>query len=117
MPLLGWKRPYLDLSKTPIDVDALALVDEKRAREAPAGSFSGGGEKELGVVVADPLSPKTQAVIEDLKKRDFIPMVSVVSASGLEYALGFYRFVVKREEGITGRVDIAQNVLTSWRRR
>ena len=104
---LGWKRPYLDLSKTPIDVDALALVDEKRAREARLVPFQAAG-KELGVVVADPLSPKTQAVIEDLKKRDFIPMVSVVSASGLEYALGFYRFVVKREEGITGRVDIAQ---------
>ncbi len=103
----GWKLPYLDLSKTPIDVDALALVDEKRAREARLAVFQALG-KELGVAIVDYSLPQTQAVIEDLKKRDFIPTVSVVSASGLEYVFGFYRFVVKREEGITGRVDIAQ---------
>ena len=42
-------------------------------------------------------------------------MVSVVSASGLEYALGFYRFVVKREEGIPARWTSPRNALTSWR--
>ncbi|MBI5147982.1 MAG: type II/IV secretion system protein [Parcubacteria group bacterium] len=103
----GCKLPYLDLTKIPIDVDALALVDEKEAREARLVSFQAAG-KELGVAVIDPSLPKAQAIVENLKKRDFIPTVSVVSASGLEYAFGFYRFVVKREEGITGRVDIAQ---------
>src|SRR3989344_2901517 len=54
---------YVDLSRTPINTDALRLVPEELAREANAAGFSFSGEK-VNVVAVSPEHPKIKEVVD-----------------------------------------------------
>lgn len=92
--------PYLDLSARPIDQEALATVPEELARAAGLAVFQKENEKDLKVAVFDPLSPAVQKIIEDLKKKGFVPSLFIVSQKSLAKAFLSYRNIVS-----TGRKE------------
>jgi len=96
---------YVDLSKTPIVIEALALVDEKIAREAKLAVIEKKREK-LAIAVNDPEGQKTKAVLDGLRKKGFECAVFVASLSGLEHAFNFYKYAPTQTEQITGKVEV-----------
>ncbi|MDP3734870.1 MAG: GspE/PulE family protein [bacterium] len=94
--------PYLDLSRIPIDIDALHTLPEKDAREGKLAVFRTAGKK-LDVGVLTPKNEHTQMVVRALAERGFTPTLYMVSLVGLERAWSRYgetREVAKTEEGV-----------------
>ena len=96
---------YVDLSKTPVVVEALALVDEKISREARLAVIEKKRNK-LAVVCVDPASPAVKKVLDDFSKKGYEYSVFVVSLSGLEHAFNFYKYAPVETEKITGKVEV-----------
>ncbi len=98
---------YLDLTKSPIQLDALKYIDEKRARDIQALLIEHRGQ--LGALVArDPAAPKTQQLIKELQMKGITRLsVFEVSAESFEYGLTFYQFIPKEQAGINTRVDVS----------
>ncbi len=96
---------YVDLSKTPVVVEALALVDEKIAREARLAVIEKKRDK-LAVVAVDPASPAVKKILEDFSKKGYEYSMFAVSSSGLEHAFNFYKYAPVETEKITGKVEV-----------
>lgn len=111
-----YRLPYADLSVVPINVDALALVAEKEARDAELAVVQKTG-KRLEIGVRSPEGPKTKAALEDLKRRRFTANLFLVSRAGLEKAWAAYRQVARRSGAITGAVDVSPERLAEFRSR
>ncbi len=98
--------PYVDLSGTVIDTDALVLVPEAKARVAQLAPFKIRG-KELHVAVRSPNIPEAKKVIEELKK-EYDVIVYIVSTRSLEKAWARYADVDLTHGVHGGLLDIDQ---------
>lgn len=96
---------YLSLTTTPISVEALMLIPREVAQKAQIAVIEK-KVKKLAAVSTNPQSEETKKVIKDLESRGMEVSVFVVSPSGFEYVLSYYKFVGKKAEEITGRVKI-----------
>lgn len=96
---------YLDLSVFPIDLNAIALLDQNIAQDISAVIFyKDGSNLKLGTTKPD--SPALKAVIEDLKKKHRYEITKYfISQSSLEQVLKLYSKVAKvpdyKEEAVT----------------
>ena len=77
-----YKLPYIDLSRTLINTDALRLITETDAREAGIVAFHASG-KNISVAVDAPNQPKTQEVLTELQTKNFVVTVYITSRGGL----------------------------------
>jgi len=100
-------KKYLSISKTPISIEALALVPEETAIKSQTASIEKKQDK-IAVVSVNPATPDAEQAIKDLETRGFEVSVFVVSPSGFQYILSFYKFVEKKAEQITGKVEIRE---------
>ncbi len=105
--------PYIDLSITPINVDAIRLVSEIEAREGQLGVFNE-VDKKVSVGVLSPNNPKTQEVIEKLKKEGYTPELFMVSHIGLEKVWGRYKDLSYSFETKSGALDISNDQITEF---
>jgi len=96
---------YVDLSKTPVVVEALALVDEKTAREAKLAVIEKKKNK-LAVVSVDPTSPAVKKILSDFSKKGYEYSLFVVSLSGLAHVFNYYKYAPVQTEKITGKVEV-----------
>ena len=103
--------PYLDLSARPIDQEALALVPEERARAANLAVFQKEGEKNLKIAVFETQNPVVQEIIEDLKKKGFVPSLFIVSQKSLAKAFLSYQNLVSDEKEEAGETKIDKSSL------
>ena len=103
-------KKYITITKTAINVEALSVIPEETARAAGIAAIERKVEK-LAVVALNPENPKTKAVMKDLADHGFVITDYVVSPANLEYAFGFYKYVSKGEESITGKVQIEQRIM------
>ena len=103
---LAQKRglPYLDLTRTDIEIDALYLIAEKSAREAGIAVIERAGKK-LNVAVSNPDTKETEEALENLKQQKFSLEIFLVSPESLATAWERYR-----EGGIT--TPITQGIIT-----
>ena len=103
---LAQKRglPYLDLTRAAIEVDALYLVPQEKAREAGIAVIKQVG-KHLTVAALNPDIKETEEALEDLKKQKFSLEIFLVSPQSLAAAWERYK---------EGRVStpIEQGVIT-----
>ncbi len=90
--------------KTPTEIEALKLVDEKDAREALLSPIKI-VKNNLKLAVYDPENKKAQKIINELKK-NYDVSVAVASKSGLKHTWEYYEHVEKKASDITGSVDI-----------
>ena len=99
-------KEYIDLSKAPIDPDALRLVFEKDAREGNVVVFSM-QDKHIRVAHGMDITPKTQAVFDALIGRGYTLQPYLVSHSSLNRGFGHYKELSFAVEAKSGSLDIS----------
>lgn len=100
---------YLSLTTTPISVEALTLIPQEIAQKAQIAVIEK-KVKKLAAVSTNPQGEETKKVIKDLESQGMEMSVFVVSPSGFEYVLSYYKFIGKKAEEITGKVKIKKAV-------
>lgn len=99
---------YTNLLGTPINTDALRLIDEKAAREAKTAAFALLGKK-VKVAARNPADPKLAAIIDGLKAKSFEPELVIVSTQSLEKAWKSYKDLSYAYESKAGSLDISSD--------
>ena len=102
----GQKTQYIDLTKAPIQLDALKLLPEERARAMNAILFGHKGQF-TALAVLNPQDELVKAYLAELAAQGTKTNVFEVSKEGLEYAWTFYQFIPKAMASINSRVDVA----------
>lgn len=91
---------YIDLRKVNIEVPAIALIDEKTARDHQIVPFQIKG-KELAVAMVDDEKENVKKILEDLKEKGYTLKIFMCSSTSLEHAFQRYGLVSKPREIIT----------------
>ncbi len=88
--------PYIDLTGFPISQEALALIDEKEARELGAVCFFFNGSK-LRLAAADPMATNVREKFRQLQQKLFIEdgEIYLVSSRSLAHGLKLYASLPK----------------------
>ncbi|MFA5001296.1 MAG: type II/IV secretion system protein [Candidatus Paceibacterota bacterium] len=105
--------PYLDLSKTLINTDALRLIPELEARHAGIAAFHLNG-KNLNLAIVSPEKNETQTLIDELKSKNFNVSVYLASEPGLESAWEKYAEVSKSDRSRAGLIEISSEIITEY---
>lgn len=98
---------YLDLTKLPIETDALKLVPEAEARAAQLAPFQL-KIRQLAIGLFDPELPAAKQIVEELKKKEFQIKIFLISRQSLNHAWEFYKFVPKDVGDISSRVNVSK---------
>ncbi|MBL4695091.1 type II/IV secretion system protein [Candidatus Gracilibacteria bacterium] len=80
---------YVNLEKTPLNPDFLKLIPLETSKQARLVSFYLKGKK-LKVAVEDHERAETLAVLEELRKQGYEPVISLASIAGMSYAIKHY---------------------------
>ncbi len=107
--------PYTNLTTTPINTEALALIPQEIAQKAEIAAIEI-KEKNVAVAALDPKSSSAQEVIQKLKADGYQPSIFVVSLSGLHHIWSFYKFVAGKTAKITGRITIEEEKLATLKK-
>ena len=102
--------PYIDLTTTSIEMDALRNITEERARTVHAAAFKAAGHK-LYVAVLSGEATGLAELVEDLKRKNFDVTLFMVSKASLERAWAFYRDMSLASETKAGVLDIRSAAL------
>lgn len=100
--------PYVDLTKVPINTDALLLVSEAESREAGLACFKASG-KNIDVAILTPNNPKVQEVKNELAGKNFLPDLYMVSQNSLESAWERYSEVSSSKHSDAGIISISDD--------
>lgn len=103
---------YIDLSVTPVNTDALRLIDEKTSRENKIAAFSI-VDKKVKVAARNPEDEKTKEILEDIKKKGFIPTLYICSMMSLEKAWNAYKDLSFAYESKAGSLQIASDEINA----
>ncbi len=107
---------YADLSKMPVSLDAVRVIPEEKARAAKAAGVELQGKK-IAVIAENPDFGATKELVKELAAEGYDPKLFVASASGLEAAWKYYKFVKRAAEDITGKVKVSEARMTELRGR
>src|SRR3989344_2410781 len=105
--------PYVDLSKLPINTDALRLVPETEARTANLAAFKVTG-KNLFVIILSPNNPAAQKIISELRDKNFKVAVYIGSETSLARALERYQEISESSQTEAGGLDIANEAINTF---
>lgn len=103
--------PYLDLSKTSINTDALRLIPEMEARAANVALFRVKG-KELYMAVLSPTSDLVRGLISDLENKNFKVNLYISSVTSLKHAWERYAEIINSTPTDIGVIDISSDTIT-----
>jgi len=109
-----FKLPYLNLFRTPIDMEALKMIDEETSRESRLVIFLKEGQR-AAVAIRDPKNEKAQSVIKTLEEKDFKVKCFFVSESSFKKFFDLYKKIPKKLKGITGEVEISKEKLEEFK--
>ncbi|HEY4515980.1 MAG TPA: GspE/PulE family protein [Candidatus Paceibacterota bacterium] len=107
-----YSLPYIDLSVSPINIDALRVVREDVARKAEVAPFNI-VDKRVALAIFSPNNPMTIEVIEDMKRRGFIPNLFMSSKDSLEKVWLRYKDLSYSFETKSGAIDISNEEILS----
>ena len=96
---------YFNLTTNPVQVEALKLISEEKARRFRIAPFQLKG-KNLAIAVADPTNAQVKKVFKDFENEGYLIKIFVSSPSSLEQVWVNYKFIPKKTESITGKVAI-----------
>lgn len=103
-----YSLPYIDLSVTPINIEALRMVKEIDARECELVPFNI-IDKKISIGIYSPNNPKTLELVEDLKRKGYFPFLYMVSKESLEKVWGRYKDLSFSFETKSGAIDISND--------
>ena len=110
-----YKIPYQNLSTVAIEIDAIKILSEDRARRGEMVVFQTSG-KRLKIGVRSPDKEETSAVLKGLERDRYTYELFLVSRHSLEHAWGFYKKVPTMEETETGTVQVSHERLEALRK-
>src|SRR3989344_8679988 len=96
---------YLDVSTTPVKLEAFSLVPEEKARQLMVAPFQLKG-KELGLAAFNVENSDLKKMIEGLSHNGYKIDLFIASKTSVEKLLENYKFVPKATEEITGKIQI-----------
>ncbi len=102
--------PYVDLSTTAVQNEALRLIDEAEARKIMVAPFKIFG-KEAHVAVLSPEDDATKAYLEDLGRKGFKAIPYMASHASLERAWARYKEISFAEESRRGGLEVSSDTL------
>jgi len=105
--------PYADLLLTPINIDALRVIEEDEAREAKIAPFNIVNKK-LSVAVKSPNDTLTQTAINNLEKKGYQVDVYMASMSSLNKVWSRYDDLSYSLETKGGLLDISSEQITNF---
>ncbi|MDQ5949236.1 MAG: type pilus assembly protein PilB [Patescibacteria group bacterium] len=105
--------PYLDLTVTPINIDALRIVSEIEAREGQLAVFNE-VNKIVSVGVLSPNNPKTQEIIKHIADKGYKTDVFMVSHASLNKVWERYKDLSYSFETKSGALDISNEQITDF---
>jgi type IV pilus assembly protein PilB len=105
--------PYLDLTVTPINIDALRIVSEIEAREGQLAVFNE-VNKIVSVGVLSPNNPKTQEIINHIADKGYKTDVFMVSHASLNKVWERYKDLSYSFETKSGALDISNEQITDF---
>lgn len=109
------KLPYTDLSLFPIDTEALLLLSEEDARRGELAVFNQMGKK-ISVGVKNPEKNETKAFLAKLGEKGYRSTLFLISRRSLLHALGFYAITKKKEQFVSGSIQISSEKLEEMRK-
>ncbi|MSU45133.1 MAG: type II/IV secretion system protein [Candidatus Zambryskibacteria bacterium] len=110
---LKYGVPYLDLTVTPINIDALRVIPELEAREAQVAVFND-VNKILSIGALAPQSPKTDEVVKRLKEKGYAIELYMVSHASLNKVWNRYKDLSYSLETKSGAIDISNDQITEF---
>lgn len=105
--------PYLDLTVTPINIDALRIIPELETREAQIAVFNE-INKLASIGVLSPQNPKTLEALEKIKSKGYNVELFMVSHASLEKVWDRYKDLSYSFETKSGALDISNEQITDF---
>jgi len=106
---------YINLTTAPVQVDALKLVSEEKARALKLAPFQF-KHPDVAFAIYNPEDSATKKLIKKLEEQGLKIKLFVVSLSGLEHIFSFYKFVPKEVPPITGKIIIDKEKFEKYKR-
>lgn len=97
---------YLDLREAPVQLEALKLIDEAKARLLGTLAIERKGFL-LALATTGPTNPAFLALLKDFRSRGFTVNVFEISQESLEHGLSLYKQLPKEAGDITTRIDVS----------
>src|SRR3990167_9069201 len=98
--------PYLDLTVTPINIDALRVISELQSREAQIAVFND-TNKTLSIGALSPQNSKTVEVVKNLEAKGYVVELYMVSHASLNKVWDRYKDLSYSFETKSGALDIS----------
>lgn len=105
--------PYLDLSVTPINIDALRVITETETREAQIAVFND-VDKVLSIGALSPQNPKTVEALNKLKSKGYTIELFMISHASLNKVWDRYKDLSYSFETKSGALDISNEQITEF---
>ncbi len=105
--------PYLDLTTTPINIDALRAIPETETREAQLAVFNE-VDKTLSIGILSPQNQKTTEAIKNLTDKGYKTEVYMVSHASLNKVWDRYKDLSFSFETKSGALDISNDQITEF---
>jgi len=105
--------PYLDLTVTPINIDALRIIPEIETREAQIAIFNE-VNKVASIGVLSPNNTKTIEAVEKIKTKGYSPQLFMVSHASLNKVWDRYKDLSYSFETKSGALDISNDQITDF---
>ncbi len=108
-----YNLPYIDLTDTTIDVEALRFLTEEESRNAEVAVFGQGNGTAL-IAVRNPNHPLLPETLELLRKRGHEPMVHMASLKSIELAWSRFLDTKHATAEIRGVLDVSTEQIASF---
>lgn len=105
--------PYVDLTTTPIDIDALRVIGETETREAQIAVFNE-VNKILSIGAIAPENTKTKEAVEKLKSKGYEVELFMISHASLNRVWDHYKDLSYSFETKSGALDISNDQITEF---
>ena len=101
--------PYIHITPSLIDIEALSLLEEGIARDTRVAVFGKGPKKQIKVAVFSPHNEKTEAVLQMLQQKGFAVTVYMTSKESLETVWKHYKEISHAEKTEVGVLDVTND--------
>ena len=108
-----YNLPYLDLSRMAIEIDALKIVPEEKARTAKLAVFQKTGKK-LQIAIQGPNLETAKIILKELEEKGYKITLYLVSETSLSRAWKRYAEVPEYTELTKGIVDVSSQKMEEF---
>ncbi len=108
-----YSLPYLDLSKQPINTDALRLVPEIEARKAELAAFKLVG-RQVSIIVRSPNNNEAKRLIAELAEQNYVVETYLASPASLARAWERYREISISTHAHGGLIEISAEAVVGY---